>query len=485
MMTMMGVVNFVYSCIFFFTNKRERNSKFFFLTTRINKKSTITTNSPINSVTMSKLTNVLIIGGLIRFILPTLFPQIITKLDSSVEFSTPISSFKSLQESFYYFNHNINLYDGGINNHPPLLVILLNFINCIPGNTKFNQIWFNLFFTIVDLIITLKLIHINKWYNEYQSKRSKGKNEIKGFDDYLIACFYLFNPLIILTNLSHSTLIISWIFIIESILQIIKFENIPRAMISLSIASYLSINYLYLLPCFISFSHIIKKSSNKNYQTHQVYVEGFGIFFICSCLLIMTSFIVTASWKFLDNVYLTNIMFKNIKPNLGLWWYLFTEMFENYNLFYTIVFNLYGFIFIIPITLRLFEYSNGQGDGLLAIVLGLIWISFTKSYPILGDLGICLTMLAIFKDTVIKYCKFKYITGITLIVGLLLSPIFYYIWIVLGSGNANFFYSISLIMGGVHILLLMDILWTKLSIEYYDENGIDINSKDKPVLAQI
>lgn len=199
----------------------------------------------------------------------------------------------------------------------------------------------------------------------------------------------------------------------------------------------------------------------------------------------MTSFIVTASWKFLDNVYLTNIMFKNIKPNLGLWWYLFTEMFENYNLFYTIVFNLYGFIFIIPITLRLFEYSNGQGDGLLAIVLGLIWISFTKSYPILGDLGICLTMLAIFKDTVIKYCKFKYITGITLIVGLLLSPIFYYIWIVLGSGNANFFYSISLIMGGVHILLLMDILWTKLSIDYYDENGIDINSKDKPVLAQI
>ena len=81
--------------------------------------------------------------------------------------------------------------------------------------------------------------------------------------------------------------------------------------------------------------------------------------------------------------------------------------------------------------------------------------------------------------------QFKYITGITLIVGLLLSPIFYYIWIVLGSGNANFFYSISLIMGGVHILLLMDILWTKLSIDYYDENGIDINSKDKPVLAQI
>lgn len=455
---------------------------------------------------MSRLISVLIIGGgLIRFLLPTLFPQIINILDSSVEFSTPISSFKSLQESFYYFNHNINLYDGGNNHHPPLLIILLNFINLLPGGL--NQIWFNLLFTILDILIVFKLIYINQWYNQYRSQKNGNKN-IKGFDDYLIACFYLFNPLIILTNLSHSTIIISWLFIFESILQIIKYENIPRSMISLSIASYLSINYINLLPCFIALGHIIKKNQDKNYKIHQVYIEGLGIFISCSCLLILLSFIVTAGWKFLDNVYLTNIMFKKIKPNLGLWWYLYTEMFENYNLFYLIVFNLYGFIFIIPMTLRLFEYSSPtennkssptedtksttttkatttQGDGLLVIVLGLIWISFTKSYPILGDLGICLTLLAIFKDTLIKYCKFKYITGITLIIGLLLSPIFYYIWIVLGSGNANFFYSISLIMGGVHILLLMDLLWTKLSIDYYDENDIDINSKSKPSLAQI
>ncbi|RCK65051.1 GPI transamidase component GAB1 [Candida viswanathii] len=433
---------------------------------------------------MSKVTNVIIIGSLIRFLLPTLFPQITTILDSSVDFSTPITSFKSLQESFYYFSHGINLYDGGNNHHAPLLVILLSFVNSLPG----SSIWFNLLYTAVDVLITYKLIFINRWYNEYLTKRTGRKHE--GFEDYLIACFYLFNPLIILTNLSHSTVVFPWVFLFESVVQIIKHENVPRAMISLSIASYLSINYMNLIPCFLAFAHILKKQDPRA-KIHQIYVEGLGIFVACSSLLVLTSFIVTASWKFLDNVYLTNVLFTKIKPNLGLWWYLFTEMFENYTQFYIIVFNLYCFIFVLPITLRLFEYSTADGkqgktgDGLLAIVLCLIWISFTKSYPILGDLGLCLSLLAIFKTTVVKHCKFKYITGITLIVGLLLSPIFYYIWIVLGSGNANFFYSISLIWGGVHILLMMDLLWTKLSVDYYEENGVDVELEEKPVLAQI
>ena len=42
----------------------------------------------------------------------------------------------------------------------------------------------------------------------------------------------------------------------------------------------------------------------------KLYVEGLAIFIICVILLIMISFIITASWQFLDNVYLTIILFK-------------------------------------------------------------------------------------------------------------------------------------------------------------------------------
>lgn len=478
---------------------------------------------------------VFIIGGLIRFLLPTIiFPQLTSILDSSILLSTPITSFKSIQESIFYFFHNIELYNGGINHSPPILIILLSFlgnINELNMDNNLNKIGYDLLYTIIDLIIAYKIIIINRWYNNYQQqkrqqKRNKKKeeeeveeveeeeeelqrNSLGKFDDYLIGCFYLFNPLIILTNLSHSSIIFSWYFIIESIIQIIQYENISRSMISLAIASYLSYSPIYLLPSILALGHVIIRDKTNLQQQQQpsppppkknvkdlimkLYVEGLAIFLICEILLIMISFIITASWEFLDNVYLTIILFKNPRPNIGLWWYIFIEMFENYSSFYLIVFNIYTWIFILPFTIRFFQYKNNNnnkfflpiGDSFLAIILCLCWISFIKPYPILGDLGLILSLLPILNNTIIQYCKLKNIIGIILIIGLLLAPIFYYIWIVLGTGNANFFYSITLIWGSIHGLILMDLIWTKLTLDYYIDNEIEIDMNDGISLAQI
>lgn len=78
---------------------------------------------------MGKLLQVFIIGGLIRFLLPTFIPSITTTLSSTVELNTPITSFKSLLEAIYFWNHDIDLYDGGVNHHPPLLVIMASWIS--------------------------------------------------------------------------------------------------------------------------------------------------------------------------------------------------------------------------------------------------------------------------------------------------------------------------------------------------------------------
>ena len=472
---------------------------------------------------------VFIIGGLIRFLLPTIiFPQLTSILDSSILLSTPITSFKSIQESIFYFLHNIELYNGGVNHTPPILIVLLSFLGNINTSVNgWNKIGYDLLYTVIDLIIAYKIIIINRWYNNYrQQKRNTNNKKKEGveeeeeeegtsgkFDDYLIGCFYLFNPLIILTNLSHSSIIFSWIFIMESIIQIVQYENIARSMISLAIASYLSFSSIYLLPSILALGHVIIRDKAISAKQHQekkegeedkeqtnvkdlivkLYVEGLAIFIICVILLIMISFIITASWQFLDNVYLTIILFKNPIPNIGLWWYIFIEMFENYTSFYLIVFNVYTWIFILPFTIRFFQYKNNKitsllGDSFLAVILCLCWISFIKPYPILGDLGIVLSLLPILNDTIVQYCKLKYITGMTLIIGLLLAPIFYYIWIVLGTGNANFFYSITLIWGAIHGLILMDLIWTKLTLDYYNDNGIDINGEGGSLslsLAQI
>ncbi|RLV90494.1 GPI transamidase component GAB1 [Spathaspora sp. JA1] len=425
---------------------------------------------------MQKLTQVFVIGGLIRFLIPSLVPSVTQVLGSTVELSTPINSYKSLQEAFYYLQQGIGLYDGGVNHHPPLLVIILSLFQTLP----FKEIIFNLIYTLADLFIAWKLIQINRWYNFYSSKRYNLKNE--RFSDDIIASFYLFNPLIVLTNLAHSTIIFTWVFIIESIYQVIFTQNVPRSMISLGIASYLSFNPIFLLPPIIAFAHTMTPT-----DIHKVYIQGFAIFFATIGLLIMSSYVCTSSWDFLDQCYLTIILLKKITPNVGLWWYIFTEMFEFFTPFYLGLFNIYSFVYVLPITIRLFQFRSNKklGDSFLAIILVYIWLSFTKSYPTIGDLGFGLSILPIFKITIFPYCKYNYIIGLTLIISLLLFPIFYYCWIVLGNGNSNFFYSISLIWGVVHILLLMDLLWGKLIYDYGLENNIEEKNISKLNLAQI
>ncbi|KAK6197444.1 GPI transamidase subunit PIG-U [Scheffersomyces amazonensis] len=417
---------------------------------------------------MTKLNQVLILGGLIRFIIPTLLPQVVDILSSIIEISTPINSFKSLQEAFYYLNNDINLYDGGINHHPPVLVILLSFINDV-GSSFVSNILFNLLYTIVDLYITLKLIALNKWYNE----QWKGSTR---YNDDLIASFYLFNPLLIVTNLSHSTLIFSILFIIEALNQLLVVKNLPRSMIALSIASYLSYTPLWLIIPLLS----LMSNTNPNVPKAEIYGRNLGFYIMGLMLFIMSSFLINASWQFIPQVYGTIFMFNKIQPNVGLWWYLFTEMFEFFTPFYVGVFNLYSIIFVIPITLR---FTN---DGFFAFFLSLTWLSFTKSYPTIGDLGYVLSIIPIFKSSFLQYCKFSVIYIILLIVCLILSPIFYYCWIVLGNGNSNFFYSINLIWGVIYLFIIMDITWAKLTFDYIIDNEIkDKKQVEKLRLTQI
>lgn len=415
---------------------------------------------------MNKEYQVLLIGFLIRFLIPTVFPEYPLKLASSVELSTPINSYASLQESFFYLDHDINGYDGGVNHHPPLLVgFLYMFKESLPSNLF--PVFINFLYAVIDVVIALRLVKLNIWYNEYNSTRRQSK--LSKLSNELILSFYLFNPILILTNLAHSTLIFTSFFLIESLHQLVTNKNLLRPMICLALASYLSFTPLYLIFPILALS-------SKVLNSQQVYVKGVVVFIASIGLLLLFSAILTLSFEFINQCYGIIIRFDKIQPNIGLWWYFFTEMFDFFTPFYIGVFNLFEFIFILPISIRLYEYGNPKivvGDLFLAVFLCYIWLSFTKSYPTIGDLGLGISLSPIFCSTIFPHCKLIYITGITLIISLLLSPIFYYCWIVLGNGNSNFFYSINLIWGGVHILILIDFIWAKLVSDYCDIYNVE------------
>lgn len=424
--------------------------------------------------------NIYIVGGLLRLTL-LLIPQVITTLTSLVGVSTPINSYKSLQEAFYYLEHGINLYDGGVVHHPPVLVVVMSLFND----------WFPLptsvLYVAMDLWICTRLVAINRWYNEYQSKRVGRK--LTGASDAVIVGFYMLNPLLVLTTVSQSTLIFGVLFVVESISQIVLAKNLYRGMMSLALASYLTLSPLYLLAPVLALAHSVLKM-----PWQEVYVVGSGIFVGSAMLLVMASFAMTSSFQFVYACYGTVLMMDKITPNLGLWWYLFTEMFEYFTPFYKGLFNIYGGIFILPITLRFREIPTEEherpeksqdsidreavdekpttaiGDAFLAVVLSYFWVSFTKSYPTYGDLAFGLSLVPIFSSTILPHCRYSLVTAIMLLGCLLLGPIFYYSWIVLGSGNSNFFYSITLFYGGVHISIIMDLIWAKLTYDYQGKN---------------
>lgn len=412
------------------------------------------------------LSTVLVIGGVIR-LLPLVFPLIPYQLSSVVEISTPINSYKSLQEAFYYLKHGINLYDGGINHHPPLLVVLLSYV---PS--------FSIFYALVDVYIAYSLVRLNRWYQKHNSERD-GK-QLVGLGDNLIAAFYLFNPLILLTAYSGSTLPLAFLFIVEALTQAVVKESGPRAAMMLAIAAYISYNPVFLIFPLLALIHVISKklsaSSVQPYNAIQGFIEVASIYIMSLALLFLCSFAVTAGFQFVDQCYWTVISLSKISPNIGLWWYLFTEMFEFFRNFYVGIFNIYGFLFLIPITWRLYERKDRSnvetGDSFLAFVLCFAWINFSKSYPVVGDLAQVLLFLPFFYTTSLPHTRFVFVPVLVFFIALILAPIFYYCWIVLGNGNSNFFYSLNLVWGIGYALLLTNVLWGRLVKDYLVANKV-------------
>lgn len=56
-------------------------------------------------------------------------------------------------------------------------------------------------------------------------------------------------------------------------------------------------------------------------------------------------------------LFITSLQVSDLTPNMGLFWYFFTEMFEHFRNFFLWVFQLNAFFYCIPLTIKL-RYNN-------------------------------------------------------------------------------------------------------------------------------
>ncbi|CCF56333.1 hypothetical protein KAFR_0B00330 [Kazachstania africana CBS 2517] len=368
------------------------------------------------------------------------FPSLTTAIDHSVEFSTPITSYRSLKEGLFLLNSLQwkNVYNGGVVHHPILLLKLVNLFQCDT----------TLYF-IVECLITIQFYFLTRILLE---KVPKLKEQLPVWVPSLMYCI---NPISILSFISKSTIIFSNATLLSTLLLALH-HNIIGCSIMLSLASYLSLYPTLLIIPILTF---FKASKNK--------VKFVLITLINLQVLMIISFKLNGNnWNFINGTYTINLNFEKNYPNLGLWWYFFIEMFMEFVPFYKSVFNLFLASFIVPITLR-FTSTSFDHFKTYAFILCLGWMNLTKPYPVMGDTGFWITCVLYFLP-LSNYGNYFIISILLLIHSIILSPIFYYLWIELGSGNSNFFYAISLVYNLALGSIITDLVWGMLRFEYDD-----------------
>ncbi|KAF9915245.1 hypothetical protein BX616_006569 [Lobosporangium transversale] len=368
------------------------------------------------------------------------FPSI---LADQVEISTPITSFKRLSEGVFLFRNGVPPYDGGVFHQAPLLLGLFYLIINSPPLV-------NALYILVDLAIGYMLLQITAIKERDSTSEKKimqygDKTEESGMSGLTVASLYLFNPFTIVSCIGKSTILFSNMAVVAGIWMGMK-RNKGLAMFSIALATYLS---FYPAMLMIPVVLMLTRGDIGKQQQKRISVQCGALFLACLISLFLLSFVLVDSWSFFSGVYGTILAVTDLTPNLGLLWYFFIEMFDHFRSFFLIVFQLHVFIFAVPVSIKLWKYPL-----FVSFILCAIMGTF-KGYPSIGDAALYLGLLPLSSE-IFKYMRYTFLVVNLFLYSSLLAPIFWYLWVYVGSGNANFFYAIGLVYGIGEIILMID-----------------------------
>ncbi|EXJ96166.1 phosphatidylinositol glycan, class U [Capronia coronata CBS 617.96] len=372
-------------------------------------------------------------AALLRLLVFVAFPDLSDFLGSQVEISTPISSFKRLQEGLFLYQHGLSPYDGGVYHQAPLLLVIFEILPSA------------LVFVALDILNAVSL-HTIANNLDIPSRR------FRKLDGTLIAAAYLFNPFTILSCLGKSTSIFTNTAIIQAVFNA-QSGNPLRAMFSLAIGTYLSMYPGLLLPPTLL---MILKNKDQPASLASLVMSYIGAL---AALLSTTIILTDGFWDFLSSCYGAQLTVTDLTPNVGLWWYFFIEIFDSFRDFFIGVFWLHLVGYVGGLTFRL------QSQPLFVITSLLGLFAIFKPYPSIADVSLYLGFLPMYSH-ILPLTRYTFIAASVLLYSTLLGPAFYHLWIYAGSGNANFFYAITLVWSLGLTILVGDTLFAVLRDEW-------------------
>ncbi|KAK5082827.1 hypothetical protein LTR05_006708 [Lithohypha guttulata] len=364
------------------------------------------------------------------------FPNIISVLIDRVEISTPISSYKRLLEGLFLFERGVSPYDGGVFHQAPLLLVIFEILP--PAAI----------FTLLDVLNAHNLTVI-------ANKLRLPTPRFQKLDETQIATAYLFNPFTILSCLGSSTTLVTNAAVIQAVASAAA-GNAFGAMFAIALGTYLSLYPALLLPPLILYWAQSKAAKLETKNTLSLLSLYAGMIAI---LLLVSTLLVGDLKNFISSCYGAQISVTDLTPNIGLWWYFFIEIFDAFRSFFIGVFWIHLVGYVGALTVRLPE----QPLFVIIALLGLVTIF--KPYPSTSDVSLYLGVLPLYKH-VMPLTRYTFLAASVLLYSSLLGPAFYQIWIYAGSGNANFFYAITLVWSLGLSMLVGDSLFAVLRDEW-------------------
>uniref|UniRef100_A0A0K0FC31 GPI transamidase subunit PIG-U n=1 Tax=Strongyloides venezuelensis TaxID=75913 RepID=A0A0K0FC31_STRVS len=344
------------------------------------------------------------------------------------EFVVATNSFERLKEGVFLKEIGEDPYDGDIFHMQPLLLLLFKYV-----------VWFPSGFLVVLLIFDTCTAFILRKISDILTD---GNEQIKN----LVFILFLLNPMAIGTTAVLSTSSIFNFFVVLSIYYYLNNESVKYT----SLLSFLTTCNIYY---FTLFGPMIVKFPKKKILLGIVFVLSFSLIHGLNYLLTGNSF------QYIQSTYMFQLKVPELYPDVGLFWYMFCEVFLHFETFFLTVFQIHIFIYMIPLAITLKKYP------FLLLHVSLIIIACFSSYPSYGDAIVYLSLLPTHHNLFMKIRKSIIIFG-ALVACLVLFPTMWTIWMIYNAGNANFYFSLTLVYALVHIFIASDLIYAQTSITH-------------------
>ncbi len=229
---------------------------------------------------------------------------------------------------------------------------------------------------------------------------------------------------------------------------------------------YFSLTKLYEFKPTVSFMAQKNNYLNKKQTSVWFYAQHIITFLVFASAIVGINFALeNFNARFVECTYFFILRVPDLVPNMGLFWYFFTEMFDHFLNFFTFVFQFNAFLYALPLTIRL------KNDPLINILAQICLLTILKSYPNVSETGFYLSLIVPIIGYLFPLMRNVLVYSCMLLASIVLAPIMFYLWLGSGGGNANFYFAITLVYSTGQLFLLADVMYAHLKREFIKSNG--------------